>query len=131
MESTADAFNDIADIHEAQPKHDWVPLVEKMSEQKGVLTAFPNILQMHAAAAAKTAELKRSDALSQAEVEQVEQKNDVIGKSVLAEIKHFENTKNEELKGLFQMFLREQINYQLRMQAKLKEALAQFDAVKL
>ena len=130
VESVADAFNDIAEIHEEQPKHDWIPMVEKMAEQKGVLGAFPHILQTHAAAAAKTAELQRGDVLSPAEVEEVVRRNDSIGRTVVAEIEHFEMTKNEEIKETFKKFLREQINYQLRMQAKLKEAMAHFDQVR-
>ena len=129
MESVADAYNDMAEIHEQQPSLDWVPLVEKMAEQKGVLAAFPHILQTQAAAAAKTAELRRGDVLSPAEVEQVDARNATVGKTVVAEIEHFQKTKNEELKEVFKTFLREQINYQLRMQAKLKEAMAQFEQI--
>ena len=120
----------MGEIHEAQPKFDWIPLVEKMAEQKGVLATFPSILQTQAAAAAKTAELKRTETLSAAEMEQVVERNSNVGRCVVAEIEHFEETKNEETKEIFRKFLHEQLDYQLRMQAKLKESLAKFESLR-
>ena len=129
IESAADAYNDIGDLHEEQPKHDWIPLLEKMAEQKGVLGAFPGILQTQAASATKTAELTRSEVLTAEEAESVAEKNANVARTVAAEIEHFEKSKNEELKEIFKTFLREQINYQLKMQAKLQVALAQVEGV--
>ena len=100
-----------------------------MAEQRGVLASFSGILQTQAASAAKTAELTRSDVLSAEEAELVAERNADVARTVVAEIEHFETTKNEEIKESFKKFLREQINYQLRMQAKLRVALAQFESV--
>ena len=45
---------------------------------------------------------------------QVVERNTNIGRTVVAEIEHFERTKKEQTKKIFKTFLREQINFQLR-----------------
>ena len=75
------------------------------------------------------AELTRSEVLTSDEAESVVKKNANVARALAAEIEYFEKSKNEDIKDIFKTFLREQINYQLKMQAKLKVALAQVESV--
>jgi sorting nexin-9/18/33 len=44
---TGDAYNNIGKMFEEQPKLDWEPLGDQMHIYKGMLTSFPDILQVH------------------------------------------------------------------------------------
>ncbi len=47
LKFTGDAYEGIGQLCEAQPKHDWEPVGDKLHEYRGMLLNFPEVLQVH------------------------------------------------------------------------------------
>ncbi|CAG0921834.1 unnamed protein product [Notodromas monacha] len=46
---TGNVYDNIGQLCEAQPKYDWEPVADKMHEYRGMLAAYPDVLQLHKA----------------------------------------------------------------------------------
>merc|ERR1719323_1466038 len=112
---TGEAYEDIGEMFEDQPRHDWDRLGDIMHDYRGLLSDWPGILQVH------------SGAVGQAEVAEMGQRTDTLSYALLAEINTFHSQRLKDMKLVHQQFLQEQIKFYQKVTEKLQDALRQFD----
>lgn len=111
---TGEAYEEIAKIVDAQPKHDWEPFGDVMHDYRGMLAAWPGILGIHQGAASKRKEIEKlcqEGKVPQRELQEVGTRSDVISYAILAEINNFHQTRARDMKRAHQHFLQEQISF--------------------
>lgn len=47
LKVTGDAYNDIGKLYEEQPKFDWEPLADKFHIYRGIISSFPDVINIH------------------------------------------------------------------------------------
>jgi len=130
LRSSAEAYCEIGNIHEEQPKLDWIPMIEHMIEYKGMLSTFPDIIHVQKSTASKVAECQRAyedGKLTDEELQQVTSRGDTISYAVLAEMDTFETDRLPDFRDIFKSFLQEQIGFHQKIAEKLEESLAHFE----
>ncbi|KAH8270434.1 hypothetical protein KR018_010060 [Drosophila ironensis] len=108
-----------------QPKLDWIPLSDRLHIYRGVLNCFPDIFSTHKGAIQKRKECERSTAegkMSNAQLQDVNRRTDVVSYTVMAELTHFKNERDTHLKQTLKSFIAEQIKFYQGVVARLEEA---------
>ncbi|TDG45446.1 hypothetical protein AWZ03_008069 [Drosophila navojoa] len=113
-----------------QPKQDWIPLSDRLHIYRGVLSCFPDIFSTHKGAIQKRKDCERSTAegkMSNAQLQDVNRRTDVISYTVLAELTHFKSERDTHLKQTIRAFIAEQIKFYQAVVARLQEAHRQIE----
>ncbi|XP_022244062.1 sorting nexin lst-4-like [Limulus polyphemus] len=129
IKHTADTYEEIGNIYEEQPKQDFEPMGDILHEYKGMLAAWPDILQLNKSAINKRKDyqkLTEEGKLSAEEVQSIYQRIDVISHSTLAEITHFQLERIEDFKYMMEGFLSAQIGFYQEVVQKLQESLNKY-----
>lgn len=101
-----------------------------LHEYKGILTAWPEILQVHKGALNKKREHQKL--LDESKIDRntaasVSQRADVVTYATIAEINHFQDERVEDFKNAMQTFLQSQIQFYQNIVLKLQETLHLYD----
>lgn len=126
IRQTSAAYEDISRLHEEQPKHDFEPMADLLHQYRGLISCWPEILQLHKNTMNRRNEQERlveEGKLSDTEMSRVNQRANVITYSTLAEINHFHNERLFDFKQMMQVFLTAQINFHSDIVGKLQTAL--------
>lgn len=129
IKHTADTYEEIGNIYEEQPKQDFEPMGDILHEYKGMLAAWPDILQLHKSAINKRKDyqkLTEEGKLSTEEVQSIYKRIDVISHATLAEITHFQLERIEDFKHMMKSFLSAQIDFYQQVVQKLQESLSKY-----
>ncbi|XP_022212741.1 sorting nexin lst-4 [Drosophila obscura] len=113
-----------------QPKQDWIPLSDRLHIYRGVLSCFPDIFSTHKGAIQKRKDCERSTAegkMSNAQLQDVNRRTDVVSYTVLAELTHFKAERDTHLKQTLKNFIAEQIKFYQTVVARLQEANRQIE----
>ncbi|XP_034482626.1 sorting nexin-33 [Drosophila innubila] len=113
-----------------QPKNDWIPLSDRLHIYRGVLSCFPDVFSRHKGAVQKRKDCERITAenkMSQAQLQDVNRRTDVVSYTVLAELTHFKSERDTHLKQTLKMFIGEQIKFYQGVVARLQEAHRQIE----
>lgn len=131
LKLTGDAYNDIGKLYEEQPKYDWEPLAHKFHIYRGIIGAFPDIINIHKSAVQKKKDCERLVTEHKMELQQhreLSKRTDVIARTLIAEESYFQTEREMHIKPMVQNHLREQIIFYQNIVTKLQEALAAYDA---
>ena len=79
--STGECYEEIGRLYEEQPRLDWEHLADMMHDYKGLLSGWPQVLQIHAGAHGRRKEMESS---GQAEAGQIIKRSDTVSYSLLA-----------------------------------------------
>ncbi|XP_022246256.1 sorting nexin lst-4-like isoform X1 [Limulus polyphemus] len=127
VKHTADTYEEIGKLYEEQPKLDFEPMCDVLHEYKGMLAAWPDILQLHKGAMNKRKDYQRLNEdgkLSAEEAQSINKRTDVVSYAALAEISHFQSERIEDFKYMMQNFLSAQISFYQTVVSKLQESLS-------
>lgn len=116
----------IGKLYEEQSKLDWQPLYDKLYIYKGITSYLPDILNLQKLSEQKKRECERNSQ-QQLVLTDVRRRADVLTYTVFAELNHFQNERDTDLKQSMKVFLCEQLNFYKNVVSKLEGALEQFD----
>ncbi|KAG5867806.1 hypothetical protein JTB14_011199 [Gonioctena quinquepunctata] len=117
----------IGKLYEEQAKIDWQPLFDKLYIYRGITSNLPDILNMQKLSEQKKKECERSSQLPQTALGDVRRRADVLTYTVFAELDHFQNERDTDLRLTMKTFLQEQLNFYKNVVCKLEDTLRQFD----
>ncbi|XP_067897178.1 sorting nexin-9-like isoform X1 [Heterodontus francisci] len=123
-------YDDIGNLYFDQPKKDVHCLIEISKEYKGLLTCFPDILNVLKGAIEKAHEyekLAQADKVTMKEKEAIVFKAGIVSSAIQAEINHFNHELTNDYKKTVQHFLYEQVQMYNKITDKLREAYARFE----
>lgn len=126
IRQTSGAYEEISRLHEEEPKYDFEPLADILHQYRGLLSGWPEILQLHRNTVNRRNEHERlleEGKISDADMVRINQRANVITYSTLAEINHFHNERLVDFKQMMQVFLTAQINFHTDVLGKLQTAL--------
>lgn len=134
LEHTAKTYDDIGELIAEQPKNDFLPLIEGLKEYSGMLSTYPDVLQVHKGTIGKVKEcqrLKDEEKMEDSTFHEVCLRADTITNVSFAEMSHFHDQKVVDFKSMMQHFLQEQISYHQRVIQRLEESLKMYDNVQV
>ena len=126
IRQTSSAYEEISRLHEEEPKFDFEPMADTLHQYRGLLSGWPEILQLHKNTVTVRNEHERlmdEGKINDSEMARVNQRANVITYSTLAEINHFHNERLVDFKQMMQVFLTAQINFHSDILSKLQSAL--------
>lgn len=132
VDHTGKTYDDIGEMHAEQPKNDFIPLIEGLKEYSGMLSTYPDILQVHKGTIGKVKEcqrLKDEEKMEDATFQEVNARADTITNVSFAEMSHFHDQKVVDFKSMMQHFIQEQISFHHRVIQKLEESLRMYDKI--
>ncbi|RWS28411.1 sorting nexin lst-4-like protein [Leptotrombidium deliense] len=127
---TSNTYEAIAKLFEDQPKHDFEPLCDVLHEYKGMLAAWPDILQIHKGALNRKKEnlkLQEEGKIDASTAASVAKRADVVSFATLAEMSHFHDMRKSDFKLLMQNLLTSQIQLYQNVVSHLQEALSMYN----
>lgn len=122
---TSATYDSIGKLYEQQPKCDLEPLSNALYEYKGLLSNWPEILQLNRGALNKKKEHMKLE--GNAVSSSVPQRADVVSYCVLAEIDYFQEERVNDFKLMMKQFLTGQIQFYENIVAELRGALSKYD----
>ncbi|CAH1100608.1 unnamed protein product [Psylliodes chrysocephalus] len=117
----------IGKLYEEQAKMDWQPLFDKMYIYKGITGDLPDVLNLQRLSEQKKKECERNSQVPQTALADVRRRADVLTYTVFAELNHFQNERDTDLRLAMKTFLQEQLNFYKNVVSKLEETLDKFD----
>lgn len=126
IRQTSSAYDEISRLHEEEPKYDFEPMADILHQYRGLLSGWPEILQLHRNTANTRHEQERlleEGKISDKDMARVNQRANVTTYATLAEINHFHNERLVDFKQMMQVFLTAQINFHSDILGKLQSAL--------
>lgn len=132
VEHTGKTYDDIGEMIADQPKNDFIPLIEGLKEYSGMLSTYPDVLQVHKGTIGKVKEcqrLKDEEKMEDSTFEEIKARADTITNVSFAEMSHFHDQKVSDFKNMMQHFLQEQISYHHRVIQKLEDSLRMYDHI--
>lgn len=130
IRSTGTAFENIAKIYEEQPKYDFEALSYVLYEYKGILSAWPEILDLNKQALGRKKDhikLRDEGRIEEKVAESVSQRADVVSYAALAEINHFQKERMEDSRQMMKNFIQAQADFYQKVANQLQDALRMFD----
>ncbi|XP_028394201.1 sorting nexin-33-like [Dendronephthya gigantea] len=129
---TGRTYDEIGEAFSEQPRVDLLRLMEGLQEYAGILTTFPEIINIHKSTVEKVKDVERKKDDEKVEddlVEQVTNRANVITNVTLSEINLFHKQRVVDYKQMMQSFLREQISFYQGIVDKLQDSLQMYDNV--
>lgn len=120
------AYFEIGKIFEDQPKLDWEPLSDKLYMYKGITGSFPDIFAIHKGAQQKRKECEKINT-PPAQLSEVRKRTDTVSYAIFAELQHFKDEREADLKVTMKKYLIEQVNFYKRIVDKLEDTLKFFE----
>ncbi|XP_035204490.1 sorting nexin-18-like, partial [Stegodyphus dumicola] len=114
-----------------KPRNDLEPFGDILHEYKGILAAWPEIVQIQKGAVQKKKEhqkLMEEGKLSQENVAAIARRTDIISYAVMAEITHFQQEQVGEFKNMIQGFLQAQVKFYLKVSIVIINCLCIWNA---
>ena len=125
--ATGECYEDIGGLYEEQPRMDWEHLADMMHDYKGLLSGWPQVLNLHSGSQGKRKEIENDGKVGQAEVSAVKTRTDTVTYALLAEVNTFQEQRVKDIKSSHQHFLQEQIKFYQKITEKLQETLKMYD----
>ncbi|CAH1174132.1 unnamed protein product [Phaedon cochleariae] len=127
VKSIGSTYMTIGKLYEEQGKIDWQPLFDKLYIYKGITGNLPDVLNMQKLAEQKKKECERNSQVPQVALSEVRHRTDTLTYTVFAELHHFQNERDTDLRLTMKEFLQEQLNFYKNVVSKLEDTLKQFD----
>ncbi|XP_054159628.1 sorting nexin-33-like [Oppia nitens] len=130
IKNTSDTYEDIGRLFAEEPKHDFAPMSDMLHEYKGILTAWPEIMQVHKGAMNKKKEHQRmleEGKIDKTSADQINSRADVVTFATYAEINQFQEERIDDFKQAMQSFLTSQIRFYREIAEKLEGTLTYYN----
>jgi sorting nexin-9/18/33 len=126
LRHTSATYDTIGKLYEEQPRHDLEPLSDALYEYKGLLSNWPDIMQIHKGALNRKKEHLKLEENGLAS-SSVSTRADVVSYAVMAEIDYFQKERVADFKVMMQNFLHGQIDFYEKIVSELKGNLTKYD----
>uniref|UniRef100_A0A1I8A6A5 Sorting nexin n=1 Tax=Steinernema glaseri TaxID=37863 RepID=A0A1I8A6A5_9BILA len=129
LKETAHVYHKIGDLHDEQSKNDCEPFLDSLYAYKGLLSAMPDIVNVHKNALAKLRENERlsiEGKLSQSEADKIKQRVDVTSYAMIAEINHQNKERVDDFKKMMHAYLTEQAAFYRNISDQLSHLAKEF-----
>lgn len=126
IRQTSSAYEEISRLYEEEPKYDFEPMADILHQYRGLISGWPEILQLHKNTVNRRNEHERlleEGKISDTDLARINQRANVITYATLAEINHFHNERLVDFKQMMQVFLTAQISFHSDILGKLQSAL--------
>lgn len=130
IKHTSFTYDKIAKYYEEQPVQDFEPMSDTLHEYKGLLAAWPEILEIHRGALNRKKEhqkLQEEGKIESKVSESVTQRADQISYAVLAEMNHFQKERVHDFKQMMAAFLQQQILFYEKIVSELRDSLQKYE----
>jgi len=121
--ATGACYEDIGKLYEEQPRLDWEHIADMMHDYKGLLSGWPQVLQIHSGATGKRKEIEQGAGDSG----QTKKRSDTVSYALLAEVNSFHDQRVKDIKSSHQHFLQEQIKFYQKITERLQDTLRMYD----
>ncbi|XP_064635989.1 sorting nexin-33-like [Lineus longissimus] len=131
MKHTGKTYDEIGQLFAAQPVHDLYPTMETLSEYKGILSCWPEMIQIHKGSLAKVKECQKSQdegKMSESEVQSVINRSDTVSYAIMSEQNYFQEERVRDFKLMMQIYLRQQIEFYKKITSKLEDSLHLYES---
>lgn len=112
-----------------QPKHDFIPLGDRLHIYRGLLAGYPDALAEYRNAVQKRKECEKLTAeqkMENSQLAEVNRRVDVMSYAMLAEMAHFRAERDTHLKDTMKNFIGAQIEFYKNIVRRLEQAQAHF-----
>lgn len=126
----AGVFIGIGQLIGEQPKHDFIPFADCLHIYRGILSDFPDVMNVHKSAMNKRKECERLTAeqkMGNAQLQEVNRRTDIMSYAVLAEMNHFRAERDVHMKKAMKHFIQEQIKFYREVITRLETAQRFFE----
>lgn len=130
IRNTSFTYDTIGKMYEEQPRLDFEPMSDVLHEYKGILSNFPDILQLQKGALNKKREhqkLQDEGKVDAASAASVYRRADIVSYATFAEIDYFQKQRVAEFKMMIQNFLRQQILFYENITDTLRQNYEKFE----
>lgn len=128
---TSNTYENIGKMYDQQHWEDFGPLSNLMHEYKGILSAWPEILQVYKGAMNKKKESKKAldeNRINEKSLEGINKRADIVTYATLAEMNHFQEERVNDFNIVMRTFLTGQLKLYRDIVGKLEEALEKIPA---
>lgn len=130
IRQTSTAYEEISKLYDEVPRNGFEPMADILHQYRGLLSGWPEILQLHKNAMNTKNEQERlleEGKTSDTAIMRVHERVNVTTYATLAEINHFHNERLVDFKQMMQVFLTAQINFHTDILENLRTALNKID----
>lgn len=130
IRQTSTAYEEISKLYDEVPRNGFEPMADILHQYRGLLSGWPEILQLHKSTMNTKSEQERlleEGKISDTAIMRVNERANVTTYATLAEINHFHNERLVDFKQMMQVFLTAQINFHTDILENLRTALNKID----
>lgn len=130
IRQTSTAYEEISKLYDEVPRNGFEPMADILHQYRGLLSGWPDILQLHKDSMNKKNEQERlleEGKIGDTDIRRVNERVNVTTYATLAEINHFHNERLVDFKQMMQVFLTAQINFHTDILDNLRTALNKID----
>lgn len=130
IRNTSATYDTIGKMYEEQPRLDFEPMSDVLHEYKGILSNFPDILQLQKGALIKKREhqkLQEEGKVDAAAAASVYRRADIVSYATLAEVDYFQKQRVQEFKLMMQNFLKQQILFYENITDTLRQNFEKYE----
>uniref|UniRef100_A0A1Q3F4K7 Sorting nexin n=1 Tax=Culex tarsalis TaxID=7177 RepID=A0A1Q3F4K7_CULTA len=125
----AGIFIAIGQLFADQPKHDFIPLGDRLHIYRGLLAGYPDALAEYRNGVQKRKDCEKLTAeqkMENSQLAEVNRRVDVMSYAMLAEMAHFRAERDTHLKDTMRNFIAAQIEFYQNIVRRLEQAQAHF-----
>lgn len=130
IRNTSSTYDTIGKMYEEQPRLDFEPMSDVLHEYKGILSNFPDILQLQKGALNKKREhqkLQEEGKVDSATAASVYRRADIVSYATLAEIDYFQKQRVIEFREMIKHFLKQQILFYENITDTLRQNFERYE----
>ena len=127
---TSSTYDAIGKLYEEQPLHDFEPLSDALYEYKGLLSNWPDILQVHKGSLNKKREhlkLRNEGKVDSSATQSVFRRADIVSYATMAEMEYFQTERVSDFRDMMKSFIAEQITFYKRIVETLETNLQRYE----
>ncbi|CAH1786748.1 unnamed protein product, partial [Owenia fusiformis] len=132
LRNTGQTYDEIGTLYDEQPKFDSDPLTDALHEWKGLLSTWPDNINVHKSAMSKVKEVQKASdegKMSESEAQGVVNRADSISYVTLAEIDHFHKGRVNDYRVMMKEYLQAQLEFYKKITNKVEDTLRYYDDV--
>ncbi|XP_022673442.1 sorting nexin-18-like isoform X3 [Varroa jacobsoni] len=126
---TGETYESIGRLYDETLRHNWENMADTLYEYRGILSSWPDIINIHRTFLGKRKEYQRQrdeGKVSAEDYVDINRRTDVVTYATLAEITHFQQERVRDYREMMHTFLQGQIDFYENIVAQLRETQARY-----
>ncbi|XP_018495380.1 sorting nexin-18 isoform X2 [Galendromus occidentalis] len=129
IRNTGETYNKIGQLYDENLRHNWENMADTLYEYRGILSSWPDIINIHRTFLTKRREYQRQrdeGKVSAEDYVDINRRTDVVTYATLAEITHFQQERVRDYREMMHTFLQGQINFYEQVVEELRTAQSRY-----